>query len=53
VGHGNGFRAAAGEPHLQEGEAAVLRAVEGGGWIVMARLTAADWEALAASLPKT
>lgn len=47
VGHGNGFRAAAGEPHLQEGEAAVLRAVEGGGWVVIARLLPADWDALA------
>ena len=48
VGHGNGFAAAAGDPHLEEGEAAVLRAVEGGGWIVIARVQPGDWDALAA-----
>ena len=47
VGHGNGFRDAAGEPHLEEGEAAVLRAIWGGGWIVIARIRAAQWDALA------
>jgi hypothetical protein len=45
-GHGNGFRAVAGAPHLEEGEAAVLRPAEGS-WIVVARIRAGEWEALA------
>jgi broad specificity phosphatase PhoE len=50
VGHGNGFRDIAGGPHLEEGEAAVVRAVAGGGWIVVARIRPEDWKALVASL---
>jgi phosphohistidine phosphatase SixA len=45
VGHGTPFRAVAGAPHLAEGEAAVLKPT-GSGWIVLARLTLADWQAL-------
>ena len=45
VGHGTPFRAVAGAPHLVEGEAAVLRPL-GDSWIVLARLTVADWAAL-------
>lgn len=45
VGHGMPFRAVAGPPHLAEGEAAVLRPL-GDAWIVLARLTVADWAAL-------
>jgi hypothetical protein len=46
VGHGNPFRAVAGPPHLAEGEAAVI---EPGmtRWAVVARITVADWQALA------
>ena len=45
VGHGTPFRAVAGPPHLAEGEAAVLRPL-GDQWIVLARLTVADWATL-------
>jgi len=45
VGHGIPFRAVAGPPHLAEGEAAVLRPL-GDAWIVLARLTLADWATL-------
>lgn len=45
VGHGTPFRTVAGAPHLAEGEAAVLRPL-GDGWIVLARLTVADWTTL-------
>ena len=45
VGHGMPFRAVAGAPHLAEGEAAVLRPT-GQSWIVLARLSVADWLAL-------
>lgn len=45
VGHGTPFRAVAGPPHLAEGEAAVLRPT-GDGWIVLARLSVADWATL-------
>lgn len=45
VGHGIPFRAVAGPPHLAEGEAAVLRPL-GDGWVVLARLTIADWATL-------
>lgn len=48
VGHGMPFRAVAGAPHLTEGEAAVLRP-DGDGWVVLARLAVADWNALAAA----
>jgi hypothetical protein len=46
VGHGIPFRAVAGPPHLAEGEAAVLRPLGGGAWVVLARLTVADWATL-------
>jgi hypothetical protein len=45
VGHGIPFRAVAGPPHLAEGEAAVLRPL-GDTWVVLARLTVADWATL-------
>jgi hypothetical protein len=45
VGHGIPFRAVAGPPQLTEGEAVVLRPL-GDTWIVLARLTVADWSAL-------
>jgi len=45
VGHGIPFREVAGPPPLAEGEAVVLRPL-GDGWIVLARLTVADWETL-------
>jgi hypothetical protein len=45
VGHGIPFRAVAGPPQLVEGEAAVLRP-DGDSWVVLARLTVADWFAL-------
>jgi hypothetical protein len=47
VGHGNPFHAVAGPPHLAEGEAAVI---EPGTtrWTVVARVTAGEWQALAA-----
>ncbi len=47
VGHGTPFRAVAGPPHLAEGEAVVIRP-DTIGWTVVARLTLADWQALAA-----
>ena len=45
VGHGIPFRAVAGPPQLAEGEAVVLRPL-GDGWVVLARLSVADWAAL-------
>jgi len=45
VGHGIPFRATAGPPQLAEGEAVVLRP-SGDGWVVLARLTVADWAML-------
>jgi hypothetical protein len=45
VGHGTPFRAVAGPPHLAEGEAIVLRP-NGEGWVVLARISVADWAAL-------
>jgi broad specificity phosphatase PhoE len=45
VGHGRPFLAVAGPPQLAEGEAVVLRPL-GETWIVLARLTLADWAAL-------
>lgn len=42
VGYGSPFRAIAGEPHLPEGEAAVIRP-EGTRWRVVARLLPTDW----------
>lgn len=46
VGHGIPFRAVAGAPHLAEGEAVVMKP-GGTGWTVVARITVADWAALA------
>jgi len=46
VGHGIPFRAVAGPPHLAEGEAVVIKP-DGTGWTVVARITVADWAALA------
>jgi hypothetical protein len=44
--HGNPFRAIAGPPHLDEGEAAVLKPA-GGRFVVVARIKRGDWERLA------
>lgn len=49
--HGNPFRAIAGPPHLDEGEAAVLKPL-GSSFAVVARIKAGDWEALAAAETK-
>ena len=45
VGHGRPFLVVAGPPQLAEGEAVVLRPL-GETWIVLARLTIADWATL-------
>ncbi len=45
AGHGNPFRAIAGPPHLEEGEAAVLRGL-GDRWVVVARIRPGDWARL-------
>ena len=44
--HGNPFRAIAGPPHLDEGEAAVLKPA-GAGFVVVARIRREDWAGLA------
>ncbi len=44
--HGNPFRAIAGPPHLEEGEAAVLRP-SGSDFAVVARIRRGDWAGLA------
>lgn len=46
--HGNPFRAVAGPPHLDEGEAAVLKAA-GDDFVVVARIKRGDWASLAAT----
>ena len=43
--HGNPFRAVAGPPHLDEGEAAVLKP-EGADFVVVARIRRGDWALL-------
>ena len=43
--HGSPFRAVAGPPHLDEGEAAVLKPA-GAGFVVVARIRRGDWPAL-------
>jgi hypothetical protein len=48
--HGNPFRAIAGPPHLEEGEAAVLRSA-GTDFVVVARIKRADWERPRARAP--
>ena len=45
VGHGTPFRAVAGAPHLDEGEAAVI-SPEGTRWTVVARVLPQDWARL-------
>ena len=45
-GHGTPFRAIAGAPHLEEGEAAGIRAV-GDSWAIVARVRSGEWERLA------
>jgi len=44
--HGNPFRAIAGPPYLDEGEAAVLKPA-GAGFVVVARIKRGDWASLA------
>jgi hypothetical protein len=46
--HGNPFRAIAGPPHLDEGEAAVLKPA-GNDFVVVARIRRGDWAALQAA----
>ncbi len=46
--HGNPFRAIAGPPHLEEGEAAVLKP-SANGYVVVARIRRGDWASLAAA----
>ena len=46
--HGNPFRAIAGPPHLEEGEAAVIKSTSGG-WVIVARVRPDDWLALQAA----
>lgn len=46
--HGNPFRAIAGPPHLEEGEAAALKS-EGSDFVVIARIKRGDWASLAAA----
>jgi len=46
VSHGNGLMDTAGLPEPDEGEATVIRAVQGGGWIIIARLKIEDWATL-------
>ena len=46
-GHGTPFRAAAGPPHLNEGEAVVMQPT-GQSWVVVARIAVEDWAALPA-----
>lgn len=48
VGHGSPFRAIAGPPHLNQGEAVVIRP-QTDHWTVIARLQVADWARLAAT----
>lgn len=48
VSHGNPFAAVAGTPYLAEGEAAVIRPMDGGGFVVVARIPKDGWAALAA-----
>jgi hypothetical protein len=43
--HGNPFRAIAGPPHLDEGEAAVLKPA-GSDFVVVARIKRVDWPRL-------
>ena len=47
--HGNPFRAIAGPPHLEEGEAAVL-APDRDGFVVVARIRRGDWALLEAAI---
>ena len=43
--HGNPFAAIAGAPHLEEGEAAVIRG-DGARWTIVARIRVEDWRGL-------
>ena len=45
AGHGNPFHAIAGPPHLEEGEAAVIRG-DGKDWVIVARVKSGEWETL-------
>ena len=49
VGDGIALNAVAGGPPLEEGESAVLRTTDAGGWIVLARVPAAEWAGLPAA----
>ena len=48
VGDGDAFSAVAGGPPLEEGESVVLRTTDAGGWVVLARVSAAAWVGLPA-----
>ena len=47
VSHGNPFVAVFGPPYLAEGEAAVIRPLAGGGFVVVGRIPKDGWAALA------
>jgi broad specificity phosphatase PhoE len=49
VGDADAFNAVAGPPMLEEGEAVVLRTTDAGGWVILARVPAAEWARLAAA----
>lgn len=43
VGDAESFNAVAGPPMLEEGESVVWRTTDAGGWVILARLPAAEW----------
>jgi phosphohistidine phosphatase SixA len=49
VGDGDAFGAVAGPPIPEEGEAVVLRTTDAGGWVILARVPAAEWVGLPAA----
>jgi len=48
VSHGNPFAAVTGSAYLAEGEAAVIRPLDGGGFFIVARIPKDGWTALGA-----
>lgn len=53
VGHGNPFRAAAGPPHLMEGEAAVIRPLGDDRFEIVARIRVDGWADLIAAAKRS
>jgi hypothetical protein len=49
VGEADAFSAVAGPPTLEEGETVVLRTTDAGGWVILARVPAAEWVGLPAA----